>query len=127
MKNVLTAAVLASTMIFGAASGAFSQARPTNNDPACDATGMGSDPRCTGVVPRGDINDLPAFRAYVVEQRHPVVSIPDVRVGAVLPPSGYTYYEVPPRFGASNLNYVVVDGRTVLLDRGSRRVISILE
>jgi len=127
MKHVLTAAVLASAMTLGAASGAFAQARPSNNDPACDATGMGSDPLCTGVVPRGEIRDIPAFRAYVVQQRHSAVSIPDLRVGTVLPASGYTYYEVPPQFGAPSLSYVVVDGRTVLLDRGSRRVVSIID
>lgn len=127
MKYLLTAALLASTMALGTASGAFAQAQPRVNDPACDATGMGSDPRCTGVVPRGDIRDMPAFRAYVVEQSHPTVTIPDLTVGAVLPASGHTYYEVPARFGASNLNYIVVDGRTVLLDRDSRRVVSILD
>lgn len=127
MKHVLTAAVLASAMTLGAASGAFAQARPTNNDPACDATGMGSDPRCTGVVSRGEIRDMPAFRAYVVQQRHPTVTIPDVRVGTVLPATGYTYYDVPAQFGAPSLSYVIVDGRTVLLDRGSRRVVSIIE
>lgn len=127
MKHLFTAAFLASTMAVASASGALAQAQPTNNDPACDATGMGADPRCTGVVSRGDIRDMPAFRAYVVEQRHPTVAIPDVAVGAVLPASGHTYYEVPERFGASNLSYVVIDGRTVIMDRGSRRVVSILD
>ncbi|MFN3892577.1 MAG: DUF1236 domain-containing protein [Beijerinckiaceae bacterium] len=127
MKNLVTTMFLASAMSVGIAAGAVGQVRPGSSDPACDATGMGSDPRCTGVVSRGDIRDLPAFRAYVLEQRHPAVSIPDVRVGAILPASGYTYYEVPARFGSTNLSYVVVDGRTVLLDRGTRRVVSIVE
>ena len=48
-------------------------------------------------------------------------------MGTVLPASGYTYYEVPEKFGAPGLSYVVVDGRTVLLDRSSRRVVSIMD
>lgn len=47
---------------------------------------------------------LPAFCARAVEQRRPVIYIPDVRVGAVLPASGYTYYDVPERFGGSNFS-----------------------
>jgi hypothetical protein len=127
MKRLLTAMFIASTVTLTGAVGAFAQAQPRNNDPACDATGMGSDPRCVGVVPRGDVRDLPGFRAYVTQQRHPVISIPNVQVGAVLPATGYTYYEVPPQFGAGSLNYAVVDGRTVLIDRESRRVISIID
>ena len=128
MKQMLSAVLLASTMaIAGSAIAQNSPNQSPNVEPACANPGMGSDPRCTGAVPRGDIRDMPAFRAYVVEQRHPAVTIPDVRVGAVLPASGYTYYDVPERFGGSNLSYVVVDGRTVLLERGSRRVVSIVD
>ena len=105
----------------------MAQASNANNEPACNAPGMGADPRCTGVVARGSIRDMAGFRAYVTEQRRPAVIIPSVSVGAVLPASGYTYYDVPEQFGAPGLSYVVVDGRTVLLERGSRRVVSIID
>ena len=127
MKHAFHAVLLASAMTFAASSGVMAQSSNANDDPACNAPGMGADPRCTGVVSRGSIRDMTGFRTYVVQQRHPVVSIPSVSVGAVLPASGYTYYDVPEQFGAPGLSYVVVDGRTVLLDRSSRRVVSIID
>lgn len=127
MKHLLTAAFIASALTFAGNTGVMAQSSNANDDPACNATGMGADPRCTGVVARGSIRDARAFRAYVVQQRHPAVSIPGVSVGMVLPASGYTYYDVPTQFEAPGLSYVVVDGRTVLLDRSSRRVVSIID
>src|SRR5688500_5588424 len=43
------------------------------------------------------VDERPRFRTYVVEQRRPSYqSREDVRVGAVLPDNGVTYYDVPP-------------------------------
>jgi len=39
----------------------------------------------------------------------------DVRVGAVLPEDGVTYYDVPPEYGVHDYRYTVVNGRTVLV------------
>src|SRR5476649_1159752 len=42
------------------------------------------------------VEDRPRFREYVVRERHPSYRYSDdFRVGAVLPESGVTYYEVP--------------------------------
>ena len=51
----------------------------------------------TGVL---GVDERPRFRSYVVEQRRPSYQYrEDVRVGAVLPDDGVTYYDVPPEYG----------------------------
>ena len=74
------------------------------------------------------IEQRPAFREYVVEQRVPAFRIPDrIVVGATLPESGVTYYDVPQRFGATTYRYTVVNGETVLVEPRSRRVVEVLD
>ena len=51
----------------------------------------------------------------------------DVRIGAVLPEEGVTYYDVPPEYGAREYRYTVVNGRTVLVEPRSRRIVEIVE
>jgi hypothetical protein len=46
-----------------------------------------------------------------------------VRVGADLPSSGVTYYEVPREYGVTNYRYTIVNDRTVLVDPGSHRIV----
>jgi hypothetical protein len=47
------------------------------------------------------VEERPRFHSYVVEQRRPSYQYrEDVRVGAVLPEEGVTYYEVPREYGA---------------------------
>ena len=70
----------------------------------------------------------PRFRQYVVQQRprsHRYQE--EVRVGAVLPSSGVTYYEVPAEYGVRDYRYTVVNDRTVLVDPRTHRVIQIIE
>lgn len=74
------------------------------------------------------VDDRPRFRNYVVEQRRPSYAYrEDVRVGAVLPDAGVTYYEVPQEYGARNYRYTVVNDRTVLVDPSTRRIVEIVE
>jgi hypothetical protein len=74
------------------------------------------------------IDERPRFRSYVVEQRRPSYQYrEDVRVGAVLPEQGVTYYEVPSEYGAREYRYTVVNGRTVLVEPRSRRIVEIVE
>jgi hypothetical protein len=74
------------------------------------------------------VDQRPRFRTYAVEQRRPSYTYnEDVRVGAVLPSDGVTYYDVPPEYGASNYRYTVVNGRTVLVEPGSRRIVEVVE
>jgi hypothetical protein len=92
----------------------------------------------TGVVRDGPviINDdegiavaqRPAFREYIVRERVPNYTIPDrVVVGGVLPEVGVTYYDVPQTFGATPYRYTVVNGRTVLVEPRSRRIVQVVE
>jgi Protein of unknown function (DUF1236) len=70
----------------------------------------------------------PAFREYIVRERVPNYSIPDrIIVGGVLPETGVTYYDVPQTFGATPYRYTVVNGRTVLVEPRSRRIVQVIE
>jgi Protein of unknown function (DUF1236) len=74
------------------------------------------------------IDDRPRFRSYVVERHHPSYEYrEDVRVGAVLPEAGVTYYEAPPEYGVRNYRYTVVNGRTVFVEPRTRRIVEIVE
>lgn len=74
------------------------------------------------------VDQRPRFHSYVVEQRHPSYRYrEDVRVGAVLPDEGVTYYDVPPEYGAREYRYTVVNGRTVLVEPRTRRIVEIVE
>ena len=74
------------------------------------------------------VDERPRFRTYVVEQRRPSYQYrEDVRIGAVLPEQGVTYYDVPPEYGARDYRYTVVNGRTVLVEPRTRRIVEIVE
>jgi hypothetical protein len=74
------------------------------------------------------IDQRPAFREYIVRERVPTYTIPDrVIVGGVLPEAGITYYDVPQTFGATPYRYTVVNGRTVLVEPRSRRIVQVVE
>ena len=74
------------------------------------------------------VDQRPRFHSYVVEQRRPSYQYrEDVRIGAVLPEEGVTYYEVPPEYGARDYRYTVVNGRTVVVEPRTRRIVEIVE
>ena len=65
---------------------------------------------------------------YVVKERRSSYKYDrDVVVGAELPSSGVTYYEVPSEYGVKNYRYTVVNNRTVLVDPHSHRIVQIIE
>jgi Protein of unknown function (DUF1236) len=77
-----------------------------------------------GIAP----NQRPAFREYIVREKVPNYTIPDrIIVGGVLPETGVTYYDVPQTFGATPYRYTVVNGRTVLVEPRSRRIVQVIE
>ncbi len=79
----------------------------------------------TGVL---GIDERPRFHSYVVEQHRPSYQYrEDVRVGAVLPEEGVTYYDVPQEYGVRDYRYTVVNGRTVLVEPRTRRIVEIVE
>lgn len=74
------------------------------------------------------VDQRPRFRSYVVERHHPSYTYSnDLAVGAILPGDGVTYYDVPQEYGVSNYRYTVVNGRTVLVEPGTRRIVEIVE
>jgi hypothetical protein len=74
------------------------------------------------------VDQLPAFREYIVRERVPNYVIPDrVVVGGVLPETGVTYYDVPQSFGITPYRYTVVNGQTILVEPRSRRIVQVVE
>jgi len=70
----------------------------------------------------------PAFREYIIRERVPNYTIPDrVIVGGVLPETGVTYYDVPQSFGVTPYRYTVVNGRTILVEPRTRRIVQVVE
>lgn len=73
-------------------------------------------------------DQLPAFRQYVIQEHVPNYAIQDrVVVGIILPENGVTYYDVPQSYGTTPYRYTVVNGRTVLVEPRTRRIVQILE
>jgi Protein of unknown function (DUF1236) len=74
------------------------------------------------------VDQRPAFREFIIRERVPNYTIPDrVIVGGVLPETGVTYYDVPQSFGVTPYRYTVVNGRTVLVEPRSRRIVQVVE
>ena len=74
------------------------------------------------------VDQRPRFRSYAVEQHRPSYRYnEDVRIGAVLPEQGVTYYDVPPEYGVHEYRYTVVNDRTVLVDPRTHRIVEVVE
>jgi hypothetical protein len=74
------------------------------------------------------VDERPRFHRYVVERHVPSYQYrEDVRVGAVLPEEGVTYYDVPPEYGVRDYRYTVVNSRTVLVDPRTHRIVEIVD
>jgi hypothetical protein len=70
----------------------------------------------------------PKFREYVVTQKRPSYAYKEkVVVGAKLPASGVTYYEVPKDYGVTKYRYTVVNERPVLVDPGTHTIVQVIE
>jgi hypothetical protein len=74
------------------------------------------------------VDERPRFHSYVVERHVPSYEYnEDVRVGAVLPEAGVTYYDVPPEYGVRDYRYTVINNRTVLVDPRTHRIVEVVE
>jgi hypothetical protein len=74
------------------------------------------------------VDQVPAFRQYIIREHVPDYTIPDrVVVGGVLPETGVTYYDVPQTFGITPYRYSVVNGRTILVEPRTRRIVQVVE
>src|SRR6202048_2628645 len=132
--NFLTGATIATVLAFpvasyaqngvaaGATTGAVTGA--VVGGPVGAAVGAG-----VGAVAGGIADDSrPRFRSYVTEHHVPSYRYErEVRVGADLPSSGVTYYEVPREYGVTKYRYTVVNDRTVLVDPATHRIVQVIE
>ena len=68
------------------------------------------------------------FHTYVAKEKRASYKYDrQVAVGAELPSSGVTYYDVPAEYGVKNYRYTVVNDRTVLVDPSSHRIVQVIE
>jgi hypothetical protein len=74
------------------------------------------------------VEDRPRFREYVVRERHPSYRYDnDFRVGAMLPESGVTYYDVPADYDITGYRYAYVNDHAVLVDPRTHRIVQIID
>ena len=74
------------------------------------------------------VEERPRFREYVIRERQPSYRYSDeFRVGAVLPESGVTYYDVPADYHVTGYRYTYVNDRAVLVDPRTRRIVEIID
>ena len=73
------------------------------------------------------VKDRPRFRTYVIEQRVPSYRYEsDFRVGAVMPETGVTYYDVPADYHVTGYRYAYVNDHAVLVDPRTRQIVQII-
>lgn len=74
------------------------------------------------------VQDRPRFREYVVRENIPSYHYQqELRVGAVLPEQGVTYYEVPAEYHVTGYRYTYVNEHPVLVEPRTRRVVEIID
>ena len=76
------------------------------------------------------VDQRPRFHDYVEEQHYPSYTWRNnVRVGAVLPRSGVTYYPIPNDYAGprGHYRYARVNDRTVVVDPRTRRIVDVIE
>jgi hypothetical protein len=74
------------------------------------------------------VEDRPRFREYVIRERHPSYRYDnDFRVGAMLPESGVTYYDVPADYHITGYRYAYVNDHAVLVDPRTHRIVQIID
>ena len=74
------------------------------------------------------VEERPRFHEYVVHQGLPSYRYnDDFRVGAVLPESGVTYYEIPSEYHVQGYRYAYVNEHAVLVDPRTRRIVEIID
>ena len=70
----------------------------------------------------------PKFRQYVTTQKRRSYKYKEkVVVGAKLPSSGVTYYEVPQEYGVTKYRYTVVNEQPVLVDPGTHTIVQVID
>ena len=124
--NWLCASVFASAM-------ALANIPAIAQSPAGTGGGAGGESGSSSAMPAQQRNPIisremrPRFREYVVREARPSFTYPNqVVVGAELPSSGVTYYDVPAEYGVRGYRYTIVNEHPVLVDPGYR-IIEIID
>jgi hypothetical protein len=74
------------------------------------------------------VQDRPRFREYVVREHVPSYRYEqELRVGAVLPEHGVTYYDVPAEYHVTGYRYAYINEHPVLVEPRTRRVVEIID
>jgi hypothetical protein len=74
------------------------------------------------------VDDRPRFREYVVHENLPSYRYSgDFMVGAVLPESGLTYYDIPGEYHVQGYRYAYVNNHAVLVDPRTRVIVQIID
>ena len=74
------------------------------------------------------VDDRPRFREYVVREHVPSYRYEqELRVGAVLPEQGVTYYDVPAEYHVTGYRYAYINEHPVLVEPRTRRVVEIID
>jgi len=81
-----------------------------------------------GVAGLLGLDQRPRFRDYAIREGRPSHRYDgNLVIGAELPGSGVTYYDVPPEYGVSDYRYTIVNGRTVLVDPRTHRITDVID
>ncbi len=134
MKILFAAGLLAASLVGAHAQGIVGGAEQGAKDGARAAGPVGAVVGgAVGGVAGGisgllGLDQRPRFREYVVNARRPSYRYNgNLTVGAELPETGVTYYDVPAEYGVRDYRYTVVNERAVLVDPRTRRVIQVIE
>ena len=74
------------------------------------------------------VEDRPRFHEYVVHEQLPSYRYNgEFIVGAVLPESGVTYYDIPGEYHVRGLRYAYVNDHAVLVDPRTREIVQIID
>ncbi len=71
--------------------------------------------------------NTPKFREFIVKEHHPSYAYKgELVIGAELPATGVTYYEVPREYGMTEFRYTIVNDRAVLVDVKTHKIVQII-
>jgi hypothetical protein len=76
----------------------------------------------SGIASRGELRLKDGVR-----QHHPSYHYDDLRIGAVLPPDGVTYYDIPGEYHVQGYRYAYVNDHAVLVDPRTRQIVEIVD
>jgi hypothetical protein len=70
----------------------------------------------------------PGFHEHVMREHRSSHSYDNpVRVGEILPPEGFTYYEFPAEYKRPHQRYTVINHHVVLVNPRTRKIVQVLD